>query len=136
MSCSRIQCSTSGVLRGHVYPIQCHCLRSLEGACIPIQCHCLRSLEGACTYTPSNATASGVLRGHVCIPQSNATASGVLRGHVRIPHPMPLPFSKNAKYYSTIRSLPSHAPNLFLSLLALQETGTLHTMWQYSDPIQ
>ena len=36
-------------------------------------------------------------------------------------------------YYLTIRSLSSHALNWFLSLLALQETGTLHTMWRYSD---
>ena len=34
------------------------------------------------------------------------------------------------KYYSTIKS-----PNWFLSLLALQETGTLHTMLGYSDLI-
>ena len=34
-----------------------------------------------------------------------------------------------------MRSLSSHAPNWFLSQLALQETGTLQTMWRYSDRI-
>ena len=32
-------------------------------------------------------------------------------------------------YYSAFGSLSSHAPNWFLSPLALQETETLHTMW-------
>ena len=38
-------------------------------------------------------------------------------------------------YYSTIRLLSSHTPNLLLYSKALQETGTLHTTWRYSDLI-
>ena len=38
-------------------------------------------------------------------------------------------------YYSSIRSLSGHISNWFLSPLALQETGMLHTTWRYSDRI-
>ena len=38
-------------------------------------------------------------------------------------------------YYMAFGPLSSHAPNWFLSPLALQETGTLHTTLRYSDGI-
>ena len=38
-------------------------------------------------------------------------------------------------YCPAIGSLSSHTPNWFLSPLALQETGTLHTTWRYSHRI-
>ena len=34
-----------------------------------------------------------------------------------------------------IGSLSSHAPNWFLSPLALQETETFYTTWRYTNPI-
>ena len=39
------------------------------------------------------------------------------------------------KYLSALGPLSSHALNWFLAPLDLQETGTLHTMWLYSDRI-
>ena len=42
---------------------------------------------------------------------------------------------KNCSYQSAFGSLSSHAHDWFLSPLALNETGTSHTTWRYSDQI-
>ena len=78
-----------------------------------------------------------VIQRTISLPKRNVSLRSVFGTHDihfgrEIKH---LTYNLEAFYYSAFGSLSSHAHNWFISKLALQEFGTLHTTWRYSDRI-